>query len=106
MKSLHTPGPWIISWNTFNRGEAHGIYKDGELDLKGYQVATVNIWPTIDQPGEESGKANALLIAAAPDMLEALINTRNYLMDILIGENYSALFERLNNAILKATKIH
>jgi hypothetical protein len=70
----HTPGPWNISWNTFNRGEMHGIYADGEMDLKGYQIAMVHYYPTMhDDANEETGNANARLIAAAPDLIKALI---------------------------------
>lgn len=42
MNFKHTPGPWEISWNTFNKGEEHGIYADGEMDLKGHQTARVH----------------------------------------------------------------
>lgn len=75
MKTKHTPGPWSISWNTFNGGEEHGIYANGELDLKGFQIAKVNYYPGIyNYANEETGKANAKLIAAAPELLRALID--------------------------------
>lgn len=68
-----TKAPWEISWNTFNQGEAHGVYAFGELDLKGHQIAIVNCWPTLDkEANEETGKANLQLIAAAPDLYNAL----------------------------------
>lgn len=68
-----TKAPWEISWNTFNGGESHGVYAFGELDLKGHQIAIVNFWPTLDKEAdEETGKANLQLIAAAPDLYNAL----------------------------------
>ena len=52
--SKHTPGPWAIS-----------SYKDGRysivVDNEGFDIAKV------DYPNQE---ANALLIAAAPELLE------------------------------------
>lgn len=78
-----TPGPWEISWNTFNGGEEHGIYASGELDLKGWQIAKVNYFPTMDShSNEEAGKANAKLIASAPAMFEELKTTHEVLLEI------------------------
>lgn len=62
MTTKHTPGPWAI----------------GEMDGEAYGInATVNGHPvyiaeTIGGLGAETDKANALLIAAAPDLLAAL----------------------------------
>lgn len=67
-----TPGPWLISWETFAGGSAHGIYAPGELDLKGHQIAVVNCYPTVNyNSNEETGKANARLIAASPSLFAA-----------------------------------
>ncbi len=68
MSTQHTPGPWLA-------------------DLEIYPVmvrSQSETWPLVDEIGNEEGragafvcntgdnKANALLIAAAPDLLEAL----------------------------------
>lgn len=73
MEKHFTPGPWSISWSTFNGQQDHGIYADGELDLKGHQIAIVNFYPTLSSKADEiTGKANARLVCAAPDLYDAL----------------------------------
>jgi len=110
MKLKHTPGPWEISWNTFNSGEEHGIYANGELDLKGWQIAKVNYFPTMDSHvTEETGKYNAKLIAAAPDLLDSAmyaIECLDRLNEELgqIGDNGDQAYNALKSAIEKATK--
>ena len=75
MTNKHSKGPWAVSWNTLNGGEAHGIYASGEMDLTDFRIATVNWYPTMNQEAdEETGKGNARLIAAAPELLQALVN--------------------------------
>ena len=72
MSNKHTPGPWLVSYNTFDSGEDHGIYKDGDFDIKGLQIAVVSGLPTSSNTTtEDEGKANAKLIAAAPELLQA-----------------------------------
>ncbi len=63
--SKHTPGPWNIDGGT-NSNEDLFIWKTGEY-YSGHAIATVH--------GEiqEGSQANARLIAAAPDLLEALV---------------------------------
>jgi len=70
--SKHTPGPWKIttSWNDFMVEGPNGeeiIWQDGNYDT-----------PTISFE-------NACLIAAAPDLLEALLSIEIYLSDTLSG---------------------
>ena len=73
MSGKHTPGPWVV-------GEPHPTNACAYVrDDKGHEVATLyfcsvggpigddGIWP--EHPNRD---ANARLIAAAPDMLEAL----------------------------------
>jgi hypothetical protein len=70
-EAKHTPGPW----------EAGGITRDrfvlpGGDDGEGiFEMGDVNIFPPTGHAGPvaiAAGEANARLIAAAPDMLEAL----------------------------------
>ena len=56
----HTPGKWSVHWNAKDSAEIHG---------QKYEVALLNGYVS-----EEELKANAQLIALAPDMLEALRN--------------------------------
>ena len=54
----HTPGKWIIDGDTNEKGDLY-IWKSGNY-FGGHAIATVH------GEIEESGKANARLIAAAP----------------------------------------
>ena len=62
MKHTHTPGPWVTS------------FSDVVRDSKGRKIADCELTPFDErpEPANREDIANALLIAAAPDMLEAL----------------------------------
>lgn len=62
IKAAHTPGPWKI-----DRGHASGF-------ARGISAATRNIvnFNGLASPTAEESQANANLIAAAPELLEAL----------------------------------
>lgn len=65
----HTPGPWVHATDIGQVGSVE--YADGTVIAQAQQL-----------PGDFGGKqrnANARLIAAAPDMLEALIDCRRAL---------------------------
>lgn len=67
MTGKHTPGPWHIEWSMAQGGEAHHVCDSRDMgDLS--TIATVHFHD--DTEGET--KANARLIAAAPELLEAL----------------------------------
>ena len=79
MKLQHTPGPWRVE--TCDEGEKcwcriivseHPDYEGDESENGYYAIIT---------PGALR-KHNASLIAAAPDMLEALLKTRAYLLTV------------------------
>ena len=61
----HTPGPW-----------QHFVKLSGSENHRGFRILTADGWALADvQPADEDGiegEANARLIAAAPDLLEAL----------------------------------
>lgn len=104
----HTPGPWVA-------------------DLETYPImvrSQSETWPLVDELGNEEGrtgvfiantgdnKANARLIAAAPDLLEALDNLARYAdtCELFLKETHpgkaAALRERVSSAravIAKAT---
>lgn len=70
MSTLHTSGPWVHRvmtmprkvWAALGRSEIQIVAKNGNV------IAAV--WCAEDRPGEK--EANAVLIAACTDMLEAL----------------------------------
>lgn len=64
----HTPGPW--SWDSgVVPPDGPGRYSDIYVDDGDKIIASINEFP---ESSPEEGKANARLIAAAPDMYEAL----------------------------------
>ena len=102
---MHTPGPWKVGYKNES-----GRYIEAP---DGY-VAVVHYWSRSDEEME----ANARLIAAAPDLLEALIwmvenddtNEGDEPVDLLGGESwneYNAYWidglNRARSAIAKAT---
>lgn len=61
----HTPGPWRLIVGEY------GCKRIGP-DRPGHQRGIVEVCATVGLFDEEQDKANALLIAAAPELLEAL----------------------------------
>lgn len=60
--SAHTPGPWVVD------GRRGGVWQ-GKVDrINGLRIAVVDL----SVGREEEDQANACLIAAAPELLEAL----------------------------------
>ncbi len=65
----HTPGPWKANEGSVNAA-VNGAWGDvEEVSDAGFSVATV--WADVDEL-EDCAGANAHLIAAAPDLLNAL----------------------------------
>lgn len=69
--SKHTPGPWDYSWEI----QPNGCPTVGHRGLMVCMVAH----SAKDPDQKETALANANLIAAAPDLLEALIDVRRAL---------------------------
>lgn len=61
----HTPGPWIVNPDTFNPERSHSIEAPNAGEV-GNIVAEV-----CETPGSDVDLADARLIAAAPEILEA-----------------------------------
>lgn len=96
--SKHTPGPWNITprQNNFIDIEHSDRHTPGKITLSLCRVQARQTWV-------EEAQANANLIAAAPDLLDALIEARKelelYANDS--GEDYNN--PKINEAIAKAT---
>ena len=113
MDAKHTPGPWRVEDDTFLVWGACQLADDGTIDFLGIPVAraeTSRDWERHygyqRKPGEED--ANARLIAAAPELLEALAGLRASIGRMPAdmsrpgwGEIVAALFEA-DAAIAKA----
>lgn len=91
MTAAHTPGPWQIKTRPFAF----------DCDAKGWPIHSANgygigrVW---DENGKPQNEANARLIVAAPELLEALQLAR----DLFVNEG-SACAEICDAAIAKAT---
>ena len=64
--SKHTPGPWVVGISCENRIHCVDAFDNGEL----FEVCEV--WGIdLDKIESEESRANARLISAAPDLLDA-----------------------------------
>ena len=72
-KSKYTPGPWKIQGERFLPPYAWVI---GHIEKNGERLVVASAWKTDDKiastKDDETGQANARLIAAAPDMYSLL----------------------------------
>lgn len=93
--SNHTPGPWLFD-------EESGAITTHKRIAKGItRITTVRLgWA---EPFESEQIANARLIAAAPDLLEALQLCRWHMYEHASNTPDNA-FEKLCAAIAKATE--
>lgn len=91
----HTPGPWHQS----HRHCGCGMYNTQVYTADGETIATLHWYP---KPKDENGsigtyrEANARLIAAAPDLLEALEEI------VTISDRDHDAWERARAAVAKA----
>jgi hypothetical protein len=104
--TAHTPGPWGVSAELHNRDERF-ILSDGE---GGPVIAAV--WPMgEDFDGTDDGtrEANARLVAAAPELFEALRATSDDLADLsgLLADRHAVVLntirDRIDAALAKVT---
>lgn len=65
MTTKHTPGPWEVQPDQRSQGEALAIVGGSSLIIARTPKATLDMHRRVDE-------ANARLIAAAPELLEAL----------------------------------
>jgi hypothetical protein len=86
MKSQHTPGPWTLQHLEDN----HGGYPDWSIfcirSPKNNLLAEVGL---VDRFESERIPANARLIAAAPELLEALQRLVNQIRDTCAKRKFS-----------------
>jgi hypothetical protein len=88
----HTPGPWILR----SAGEIlHGVPHPFDF----VEVSKLR-YVTAEGKSEREANANARLIAAAPDMLNALLDVLDFWDDP--NMSMSELKERVRDAIAKA----
>lgn len=95
----HTPGPWIAPKGQTNLVCAERDWKSQQIGaLKHGFQATVSL-----QQGEAQAAADARLIAAAPELLEALIGLIEIGKRDMSNPKYDSYFDFAKLAIAKAT---
>ncbi len=97
MGTKHTTGPWVIDWNVSRLD----IFGSDETTL----VASLRRSP-LSQSIDEAARSNARLIAAAPEMYEAIAAIATamnlgYIPNEILSEG-SPILEGLRAAIAKA----
>lgn len=101
-KAGHTPGPWSVSGPTANSHEIQINFTSTS------QVAAiVNRNTYLSGIGREEAEANARLMAAAPELLEALISTTQTLQLLLVPMHPDDVGARaeLRNEIMRAQEV-
>ncbi len=95
--SKHTPGPWKIADGDSLRCSLWGW---SIMSSDGYWVAVAH------EEEEESDKANARLIAAAPEMLEALKRVEDWMIHNTVPTDRPASIDKaVIDAIAKAETV-
>lgn len=94
----HTAGPWVVS-DSCNDGESFAILAAYGKDEQPLGEAVAWIANSLNEETDEEftseeNCANAALIAAAPELLEACVQTRNELLKILIFNESQVSFSR------------
>lgn len=106
-ETKHTLGPWHI-----DGGKPRKLHFDKDtrfwiiLDKDGYSPAIVPPWDAVPPIAAEEAKANARLIAAAPELLEALEGLwmwcRNWDCEFMDDDEFPEYRARIEAAIAKA----
>lgn len=102
MNTKHTPGPWR-QWPSEDEVSTWSVMPEqwnGFANDKGFAlIARISKWSAESKERMEEAQANARLIAAAPELLEALENLEND--DGIIPAH---AWELVQSAIAKATR--
>jgi hypothetical protein len=71
----HTAAPWMIHWGTAQGGEGHWIMDSQDMG----ELSRVAMVAFHDDANGDETRANARLMAAAPELLLALVACRDQL---------------------------
>jgi len=99
--SAHTPGPWHVGDRSIAKIDGFRLHR---FPVSGAGQAIASVWDgSADRDiGLSNGDANAALIAAAPDLLEALHEmTREYRFE-LSDTHQQVAWQKARAAIAKA----
>lgn len=96
METKYTKGPWVVE-----KSDHIGAVNVSFGFFNGY----IEIWYHHGAKGTiDEAHANARLIAAAPELLEALVNARTSMLKSGINYDNAEIYNKINNAIKKATE--
>lgn len=101
MSIKHTPGPWVA--HKYKKQDVNGL---GYIVLQDKQHNSANISTVIPMIGmeEREVEANAKLIAAAPELLNALIDAFEFIKNVDDWRGADPNMQLFENAIKKATE--
>lgn len=97
MKTKHAPGPWLVEKPVYKQNNVAYVIlpaNNSEQSTQGQAVARINA--SIDSESE-THLANAQLIAAAPEMLEAL--------EEIMQQSYNGMLPEVFNDAAKLKKL-
>jgi hypothetical protein len=102
MAAQHTPGPWIVTHGQLLRVQARGQGEGWKSPAVICGVHRLGRLLGAERTAESA--ANAVLIAAAPELLDALKALRAAVADhpAMQGRQFVSLGIQVNNAIAKA----
>jgi hypothetical protein len=109
MEAKHTPGPWIQVFRADNKTMQRYIVN--ETGVTGFPVYIATVESETDHPRNSyrapglEAEANARLLAAAPELLEALehmVAVSNWATTIQSEEQYDEMIASAEAAIRKA----
>lgn len=109
MSNQHTPGPWAFSQNAqYGDTRFYVAQADGAPYTPHYSDVATLIAETVNDERKSIQEANARLIAAAPELLEALkmgvAETMDYIkLNNLTGAENNHWIVKARAAIAKAT---
>lgn len=99
MKTKHTPGPWQY--------DTDGHFVSVSMDAS-KMICDIRGWGWLKNMGHqkavETQIANAKLIAAAPELLNAALMAITYLTKVNCGDEGDQAWQYLEQAIKKATE--
>lgn len=103
MSAKHTPGPWKVRKHWFDGG-AYEVYPSrGRKPDVGTWAAIAEVTDYVSK--NESARANARLIAAAPELLSALIQLRKAIKSVEPVETSLVVIENVLDAMKSADAV-